>query len=102
MNAILGRRLIGAVLVAVLALSSAAPAPANTSFDRIFRLSQLAPAFEHCANSCQVTLDQQIQTCTGYSPQRSGTNATPKCRQASYQVFEACMATCARRFPSST
>ena len=56
MNATLGRRLIGAVLVAAFALSSAAPAPANPSFERIFRLSQLAPAFEHCANSCQITL----------------------------------------------
>jgi hypothetical protein len=99
MNAIHWRRLFGAFVVAFAVLTAPAGG-ADTTFDRIFKLSQLAPAFEHCANSCQVTLDQQIQSCTGYNPQRSGANATPKCRQASYQVFEACMATCARRFPS--
>jgi hypothetical protein len=98
MNAIHWRRLFGALIVAFAVLT--APAGADTTFDRIFKLSELPPAFEHCANSCQVTLDQQIQSCSGYNPQRSGANATPKCRQASYQVFEACMATCARRFPS--
>jgi hypothetical protein len=101
MNTILGRRLSSAFLI-VAFVAVSAPAVADTTFDRIFKLSQLAPAFEHCANNCQATLDQHIQTCTGYSPQRSGVNATPKCRQASYQVFEACMATCTRRFPSST
>lgn len=85
-------------------LTEAAGAPADaadTALDRILELAQLTPEFEQCANSCQVALDQQILNCSGYRPERSGAHATPKCRQASYQVFEACMSNCGRRFPNS-
>ena len=93
------RRFLSALVIVVGALVATPLGAADTPLDRIFRLAQLAPEFERCANSCQATLDQQILNCSGYRPQRSGANAAPGCRKDSYQAFEACMASC-NRFPS--
>ena len=98
MNITRWRRALGAAIIVIGALATSPLGATDTPLDRIFRLSQLAPEYERCANSCQATLDQQILNCSGYRPQRSGANATPGCRKASYQAFEACMASC-NRFP---
>lgn len=100
MNIDHGRRLFGAIFVAMGVLATAPLGAADTPIDRIFRLTQLAPEFERCANSCQATLDQQILNCSGYRPERSGANAPPGCRKANYAAFETCMSSCGRRFPS--